>query len=134
MSSLFRRSVLFAAGLLCPVSALVDPTASPGPSPTPSPTDHPVAAAAATPHGWDTLSDGFPGRIVVVLVVMAVTVSIFLVIAALGPKKGFYDYRPTETMDKFPVNLDLDEEEEDEADVLFDAGRHKLLRKSGPVV
>lgn len=71
---------------------------------------------------------------VVVFVVMAVTVSIFLVIAALGPKNRFYDYRPTETVDKFPLNLDLDEDEEDDADVLFDAGRHKLLRKSSEVV
>ena len=83
----------------------------------------------------DGLSDGFPVRMAVLLVVMAVTISIFLAIAALGPKSRFYDYRPTETNDKFaPLSVDLDDEDEDEADVLFDAGRHKLLRKSGPTV
>lgn len=66
----------------------------------------------------------------VFIVVMAVVVSIFLLIAALGPKR-FNEYRPADVMEKYP--LELDDEDDAEADVLFDAGRHKLLRKSGAV-
>lgn len=89
--------------------------------------------SSGLPHSWDALSDGFSTRMLLVVFVMGITVSIFLAIAAFGPKNRFYQYRPTETNDKF-LNVDLDEDGDEEADVLFDAGRHKLLRKSSQTV
>lgn len=86
----------------------------------------------ASMPGWDHLTDGFTGRMFVLFGVMAATVSIFLLISALGPKRRLYEYRPTDANEKYPLNLDDDDDEE--SDVLFDAGRHKLLRKGSHVV
>jgi hypothetical protein len=126
MSVLFRRFAPLSA-LLCPAAAAVASagTTTAHTNSTGSPLTH-----AALPHNWDTLSDGFPGRLMVFIVVMAVVVSIFLVIAAFGPKR-FNEYRPADVMEKYP--LELDDEDEADAEILFDAGHHKLLRKSGAV-
>ena len=124
-------SVLLPCCLLSGSCALVAAAASASASAPNGTSAQAASAAGGGSHLWYSLADGFPTRVFVFFLVIVGTVSLFLLIAALGPKNRFYEYRRTELKEN--LSLDLDDDDEEEGEVLFDAGQHKLLKKAARV-
>jgi hypothetical protein len=76
---------------------------------------------------WSMFSnDGFYLRLMVVISLAVVVAMILLLLSNYGPKKRFKGYQITSLNDKDFYAL----EDDDDDELLFDAGNHKLLSKS----